>query len=504
MTHETNINASNNGGSWDIIAPDNVTIATSRDPQTGFTTGLRIFIDFTYDQWINAKSASIHFIGPVATPIGPPQTGKYYRPDLVLHTTLEIRNDLGVPMQGLSLNLVNDDANVNPGRDNRNAHPDDYAHFHQILETSLIDKASGNPDTTLNALDPTLQTIPKELLGEPLQDHPSPSIIDTFGIIQPDAIAHLGGANDDGTFTLHSENTPGPTGGNFTLSWFTLDTPNGDPKAPDPNTVRVFPTNALPIEVNDHKGDGKTYIFAGISTAKEDLPSLVFADKSTNTVAALKVAGNGAVEPFVFGDIQLGADSTVTVNDGIQASRGVFTIEEAPTAHLILNGKSTLTDLSTVAITSIDNRGGVTLNGDLTLGADGGSVINIGAHLDGTGMVFISADNERATVNAVDGVTFNISAGTLNIEHPTDFHGTVGPIGPTGIVNLFQTADVTHAAVETATRMLHLLNDKGVDRGDIHLVGDVSGMTLNRTLPSDSFIALQDGGGTGNIAIKFT
>jgi len=213
----------------------------------------------------------------------------------------------------------------------------------------------------------------------------------------------------------------------------------------------------------------------------------------------------------VFGDLKLDANSTVGVNGGLHVGRGTFTIEEDPTANLVLGGKITLVDQSQVAITSADDRGHVTLSGDLTLGADNNNFLNIGAHLGGTGMMFIQAANDTMTVNAVDsGVSFNITAGTLNVEHPTDFHGTIGTaadqpfLGPSAVVQLLEAADVTNATFDTATGMLHLLTDQGADRGDIHIVGNLTNMTLNRTLPDDSFVSLQDGGGTGNIAIKFT
>jgi hypothetical protein len=475
--------------------PDSVTIDPIVD-QSGVATGLRIFVDFTYDQYIDAKSAVIHFTGPVTNPGGTPQPGQFF-PGLVLQTIFEIRNDLGVPMTGLNLTLANDDAATIPGRDTKNAHPDDYAHFHQILATSFSDKLTGLVDNTLKGFDPTLQPA---FLGPPQGGENSPGIIDTFGVIQPDAISHLGGGNTNGTFTLHSEDTPGPTGGSFTLSWFTLD---ANPTAPDPNTVRVFSKDAVPTEIADHAGDGKTYVLAGISSAKIDLPSLAFVDKSTNTVAGINAVSDSAVEPAVFGDVRLGVNSTVTVQNGLQVGRGNFTIEEDATSHLTLNGKSNIANQSTVAITSPDDRGHLTLDGDLTVGADDFNFLNIGAHLDGKGMMFISAAHDTVTVNTVDGVTINVTAGTLNIEHPTDFHGTLGPITTGATINLLEAGDVTHATFDTANGMLHLLTDKGVDRGDIHIAGNASGITLNRTLPDDTFISLQDNGGVGNIPIKF-
>jgi len=505
---ETVINAGA-GGTWDIVAPEGVTVATSQDPQTGVTTGLRIFVDFTYDQWINASkgAATIHFIGPATNPTGTPQPLQFFQ-GLVAQTTFAIRNDLGVPMQGLNLTLVNDDAATIPGRDVKDAHPDDYAHFHQVLPTSFSDKLTGAVDTTLKGFDPTLQPA---FLGAPTANENSPSIIDTFGVIQPDAIWQLGGGNPNNTFTLHSEDTPGPTGGSFTLSWFTLDTPNGDPQAPDPNTVQVFPTQTIPAQIGDHQDDGKTYVFAGISSSKDDLPAIEFVSKSSNALTAINVISSSAVEPAVFGDLKLDTNSTVSVKDGLHVGRGTFTIEEDPTANLVLGGKSTLVDQSQVAITSADDRGHVALSGDLTLGADNNNFLNIGAHLGGTGMMFIQAANDTMTVNAVDsGVSFNITAGTLNVEHPTDFHGTIGTaadqpfLGPSAVVQLLEAADVSNATFDTATGMLHLLTDQGADRGDIHIVGNLTNMTLNRTLPDDSFVSLQDGGGTGNIAIKFT
>jgi len=358
------------GGTWDVDAPEGVSIAFTQDPSTGYTTGATIFIDYTYQQFIDPKTA-IHFTGPVTDPNGKIEPGKSF-PGLVLQTTLALRNDLGVPITGMSLGLKND--SMLPGTDVNNPHPDDYAHFHQLVPTSVSDRLTGNVDSSIKLFAANLQP---GVFGPPAPNAPAPAFMDTFGSIAPDAIWQVFGGNANGTFTLHSEDTPGPNGGGFTLSWFALDTPNGDPVKPDANQVRVFGAT-IPTQVANNQADGKDYVMAGPNnTPAELLPSLEFAENSTNRPNTIKVAGNMATEPTVYGDLKLDRSSTVEVKNGLTVDRGVLTIREDPTAQLNLLGDSLIKNLSSVAVTSQDNRGHVVLDGKLTLDPAGGNVIDL-------------------------------------------------------------------------------------------------------------------------------
>ena len=126
------------GGTWFVDAPAGVTVTQSKD-SAGLATALHISIDYNYRDFTDPQSGSIlgiNFLGPSSDPTGHAQPGQLY-PGLRIPTTIDIKNDLGVPINGYSFFETNLGlSSTNFPQDLANAHPDDYAHFHSLTSTS--------------------------------------------------------------------------------------------------------------------------------------------------------------------------------------------------------------------------------------------------------------------------------------------------------------------------------------------------------------------------------
>jgi hypothetical protein len=352
------------------------------------------------------------------------------------------------------------------------------------------------------------------VFGPPTAGGAAPSFISAAGTIAPGATEELRGGNADGTFTLHSEDTPGPNGGSFTLALYAQNT-IGAPVAPSASTVRLFPTGV--ITVGAHQGDGKDYIFAGTSDAINDLPMLQFISNAANSPNTVTVGtGFPANGPVVFGKIMLASGSNVTLINGLNANHGSLAIDHTLGSVLTLNNTSTIDNDGSVVSAPQSNGAHLTINGTLTMGAIGNNVLNLdGEQVNGKGSVVIQGENDKATVRTVDGpVHFTVNGGSLILLDPTSFQGVIGPVNGTGAqsigifgsLSLSQTDDVSHATFDTSVGVLHLLTNSNQDRGDLQFAGNASGLSLTRqTLNGSSFIAVNDHpGGGGNIPLSFT
>jgi hypothetical protein len=137
--------------------------------------------------------------------------------------------------------------------------------------------------------------------------------------------------------------------------------------------------------------------------------------------------------------------------------------------------------------------------------------------LNGNGVVMIQGQNATVTVGAVGpGTTFEVIAGTLAIEDPLSFAGTIGPtngpgsaaIGVAGEVNVYNALATAGATFDTSTGVLSLLDSVGQVLANLHLAGDVSGVHVTKFAGAD-YIAINDGadagiGVGGNIAVTVT
>jgi hypothetical protein len=494
------------GGTWIVDAPAGVTVTPTTD-STGVATALHISIDYNYADFTNPQNGSIlgiNFLGPVTNPAGQAQPGQTY-PGLRIPTTIEVKNDLGVPINGYSFFETNLGlSSSNFPQDFNNPHPDDYAHFHGLIPTSLIDKATGTPNATLTLLDPNFQPAAFGQAGaEP--GVPAPNFISASGTILPGATEELVGNSTGGTFTVHSEDTPGPTGGSFVLAFYPQDT-IGTPKAPP---VKL-PPGVTTV-------DAKDYIFAGASQSASDLPVLQFLDNSKTTVNSFTVGG-AFPTPKEYGEVAQGAGSYVDVTSGLTVNNGVLTVAQQAGAQLVLDGSSLIENGGTLIGTSPGGQGTVTVNGTVTVAAIGSNTLDLeGVQATGSGAVIQRGENDITHVSKVNDLQFQIDGGALVIDNALPFDGTIGPapgdpntqaIGIFGLVEVLGPALSTSAATfDTSSGVLSLFDGGGQYLGGLRFSGDASGLTLAVTsgLPSN-YLSITDhpGGSGGSIPIVFT
>lgn len=207
------------GGTWTVDAPDDVTVTPTKSPD-GTVVSLDIMIDYTEADFHDPKTGSIlsmHFIGPVTDPNGTPTSPGAY-PGMVLPTTIEVKNDTTGAINGWTFYNTNDDIASRQPKDFGDAHPDDYAHFHNITPNSFVD-ANGTPNATITLLDPNFKPA---AFGAPGSQLPlaAPAWINADGTINQGATEKLVGLATNGGITIHSEDTPGMSGGSFFLSFY--------------------------------------------------------------------------------------------------------------------------------------------------------------------------------------------------------------------------------------------------------------------------------------------
>ena len=144
-----------------------MTVTPTDDPKTGLTTALNIDIDYSYADLNGAgqpnstipgsKIVELSFTGPVDDPTGMPVVPGGQYPGLIAPTTIEVTNDTGVPISGYTYNLI--DNRVTLGSEpmdtsGQDAHPDDYAHFHNVTDTSLVNTADDTFNAAVSVVDP--------------------------------------------------------------------------------------------------------------------------------------------------------------------------------------------------------------------------------------------------------------------------------------------------------------------------------------------------------------
>ncbi len=312
------------GPNWTINAPDGVAVipmkngAPIANPSTDASvvaTSLKITVNYDYSDFTNPKTGaieSIDFIGPTTTtPATPPTAGAQF-PGLRLPFELDITNQLGVPINGYSVYLANQNLLNKPAPpvpDVGDVHPDNYAHFHGVTPTTFVDAASGTANATLTLYDPNFNSAAFGLAGA----IPAPSFISVAGMIAAGATEKAAG------LTLHSEDFPDATGGSFSLAMFAQDT-IGEPVPPP--SYAIAPANAVRAEGNagttpftftvTRTGDNSAaatlgYAITGSGAnpapasefAGSALPSgtVAFAAGATAATITVPVAGNTLVQP---------------------------------------------------------------------------------------------------------------------------------------------------------------------------------------------------------------
>ena len=355
------------GDVWTVTAPPGVIVTPTNDPKTGLTTALNIAIDYSYADTIGAGSSGLlpdspvvqlSFTGPVDNPTGMPLIPGGSYPGLITPLNVEVTNDTEEAINGYTFNLINDrvDLGSEPmdvsGQD---AHPDDYAHFHSVTDTSLVNTADDTFNAAITVLDP--QGNPAAF-GPPEANQalPAPSAILAQGTIQPGATEFLSGV-DSGGVTLHSEDTPGPDGGNFVLDFF----PQSFAVPPSPSVLLTAGNPDFQFPASD---TDDTIIFAG--TVQDNDPTLNFVN--SGTVNGFEINGIVGVDSEAnFGNINQQPGANVEVDGGIQISNGSLTDAIFAGTSLTVDG-ATIDNGGTFAV---DGPGTVVLNGAITVGSDG-------------------------------------------------------------------------------------------------------------------------------------
>lgn len=187
---------SSGSGVWSISAPNNVDPNDVTSIYDATTQTLTVTFDYKPQDVHTDNDAhfqhGIEFLQFAAPPSAANATG--YKTSLVVN----IKNDLGVPMNGFELAVQSDTFALMP--DKTDVHPTNYAHFHGINSNTTF--GSGE---SLSFKGPDGSFSP----GGPLGQTPAASDVLATGNIAPGAtLTSL-------AFTLHSEELAGQDNGFF-------------------------------------------------------------------------------------------------------------------------------------------------------------------------------------------------------------------------------------------------------------------------------------------------
>ena len=505
------------GDVWAVTAPPGVIVTATNDPTTGLTTALDIKVDYSSADLNGAgqpnstipgsKIVELSFTGPVADPTGMPLIPGGQYPGLIVPTTIEITNDLNAPISGYTYNLI--DNRVTLGSEpmdtsGQDAHPDDYAHFHNVADTSLINTADDTFNAAVSVVDP---------LGNPAafgppeanQALPAPSTIEGQGLIQPGATEQLFGL-DSGGVTLHSEDTPGPDGGNFVMDIF----PQSVVGTVTPSVLLTSNTDFAATDAND------SFIFAG--TSPTNPPTLNFLGGSS-TINALEINGIVGVDATPnYGNINQQPGASVEVTGGLQISNGAMTDAFFQGDTLTLDGASTIDNTGTFALDT--NQGTLMLDGTITVGSVGNNLLDVSeAQLHGGTIVqnggLTKVGGNGVTDGIVQGTDFQVNGGALQIDDLTGFDGTIGSpgggpaigqFGEVNIFNIFDEQDITQASIDTTTGLMKLETSGGATFGILQFnsADDLSGIRLSSGSNGVLVVTDQPGTGFSPLPIQFT
>ena len=515
------------GDVWTVTAPPGVTVTPTNDPTTGLTTALNIAVDYDYADYNGAGQPNsipgshiveLSFTGPVTDPNGMPLIPGGSYPGLIAPTTIELTNDLGVPISGYTYNLINNSVTLGTepmDTSGQDAHPDDYAHFHSVTDTSLVNTADDTFNAVVSVLDPLGQPA---AFGPPQanQTLPAPSTIEGQGTIQPGATELLSGV-DAGGVTLHSEDTPGPDGGSFVMDIF----PQSVLGTPTPSVLLTITSGDTDFQAGAETND--SFIFAG--TSPTDLPTLTFIGNfgglmnedlffhpafdtpPPDTVGALIITGTlGVGSQPNFGNINQLPGADVEVTGGLHISDGSMTDAIFSGTSLTVDGNSNIDNGGTFAI---DGSGEIILKGTVTIGSMGNNLLDLSQGTVVGGTIIQNGGVVNAT--SVSMTDFQVNGGALQIGALASFQATIGePSGPAigqfGEVNVFNEQNVAQASLDTTTGLLTLQDSGGNALGSLQFAStdDLTGLHVSNSASSPGVVTITDPGNAAFSPIPIT
>ena len=271
--------------------------------------------------------------------------------------------------------------------------------------------------------------------------------------------------------------------------------------------------------ISDQSTANTDVIFAGTSLNNE--PTLQFIGPATFTgyypdnraysVSSLTVAGNPLTGGSpVYGALGIDYSTNLTVTNGILVSDGQLNVTQGVGSGLILNGNSQIDNGGTFTDAGRGRQSGasITINGTLTLGANGTNVFypNVAGV---SGVVRELGKNDSVSISQV-GTNFRIDdrAGTFSsVSSVSNFTGTIGPapssnapiLGKDATIDLFLNNNVAstiyEAYVNTSSGIISFLNNSGKDVYDAHFTGNAHGLNIST---QQSFLVLTYHPGTAS------
>jgi ribosome-associated protein YbcJ (S4-like RNA binding protein) len=274
------------GRTWEVVAPDDVTVAVSPPSAAGGNPNLAITLNYDEKALLRGQA---HGIDNIEFRLkDPAQNGQYDYNGFKANLMLSFTNKLAVPVSGFVTYLY--DAQTNNSLDPAAVHPTLYAHFHNITngtsfapETVTTSPAFGDPTPTA-----------------------APGVIEATGVLNP------GQTISATSVTLHQVELSGHNN-NFGMALFVTADPdfsapviNGLPTilTLPPSTmdlasqkpftfVSVTDTDQLPIEtmtitVKDKVGnptDAQSLFYGGLGPLP-DLPAFTHTGVGTYTIGA--------------------------------------------------------------------------------------------------------------------------------------------------------------------------------------------------------------------------
>jgi hypothetical protein len=233
---------SSGSGAWTIAAPNNVTFTPDS------AGGLKMSIDYKVADFLSAPHGIVDI--KVTEPPNNANDANGFKTGAF---TIEVKNELGVPMEGFSVYLANDE--VFKPYDYGSAHPKNYVHFHGVQSNMF-------PGQTVTVNTPEFGTA---AFG-PAGNNPAPSWINASGQIAN------GGSKTGAPITLHEQEVLGRDD-DFHIAFYAHLTPENakllipqtNPNAPVLPVAN--PPSVPPSGVNKKVGNNNDNILTGTQGA---------------------------------------------------------------------------------------------------------------------------------------------------------------------------------------------------------------------------------------------
>ena len=248
-------------------------------------------------------------------------------------------------------------------------------------------------------------------------------------------------------------------------------------------TTRVL-GNGQSAAVGDHQWDSDSIVFRGTSSSVGIDPVVTFS--GTNDLGSISVYGYGARSGY--GVIQLNAKSAVSTN-GVHLSNGRLAIDQRPGGMLVMNGKSWLSNHSTLGATALYGLGSVQLNGAVNI--DGTSTVNMDyMPVTGRGTFRLTGEGALLRLGSVSAaITVKLDSGMLSLTDGMRFLGTITDSSPSesrisasSSVQVFNTWAAVAEVFDRSNGVLELLDANGqrvahlkfAGRGDLYARPDAA------------------------------